>query len=139
MSRDRKNVAPTATEGAAPTATEGAALAFCNLKALQYISSVELFSRKDMLYVVCFTASWCGPCKKIKPVIHQLQEEHADRVLFLFVDVDTAEDLVDSFKVEAMPTFTFFRRGVLLTSFKGADPEKLTETVALLKRTAYLV
>lgn len=46
----------------------------------------ELLSKHNKV-IVDFTATWCGPCRMVKPIIHKLAEQHTD-ILFLVVDVD---------------------------------------------------
>lgn len=110
-----------------------------SLSPMQYIGPGEIdeFKKYDKIFVVCFTASWCGPCKKIKPILKQLQEKHISHCTFLFVDVDAHEGLCTAYGVRAMPTFVIFRGGVVVTSFKGADPEMVTNEVAKIERCAY--
>lgn len=55
-------------------------------------------------FVIDFYTSWCGPCKRIAPFLEQMEAEFPS-VLFLKVDGDSAEDLVDFFKIEGFPTF----------------------------------
>ncbi|XP_061525642.1 thioredoxin [Phycodurus eques] len=87
-----------------------------------------LKSSGDKLIVVDFTATWCGPCKMIGPVFDSASENpaYAD-VIFLKVDVDTCEDVSTKCKISCMPTFIFFRNGVQIDSFSGANSTKLME------------
>uniref|UniRef100_M3XI97 Thioredoxin domain-containing protein n=1 Tax=Latimeria chalumnae TaxID=7897 RepID=M3XI97_LATCH len=62
------------------------------------------------LVVIDFYAEWCGPCKKIQPQYEELSKVHKD-VLFLSVDVDEAQDLVQECEIKAMPTFIFMKGG----------------------------
>ena len=56
------------------------------------------------LVVVDFTATWCGPCKKITPYYHELNEKY-NNVLFLKVDVDDNEETTEHCNINSMPTF----------------------------------
>lgn len=80
------------------------------------------------LAVVYFTASWCGPCQKIKPIYEQLAEDNPTGT-FLKVDVDECADIAARAEVRAMPTFQFVKEGKLLDTLVGADPGKLLEYV----------
>jgi thioredoxin 1 len=65
----------------------------------------------DKLYVfVDFYAEWCGPCKKIAPVLDKWSKEYLN-ILFLKVDVDEVEQLVEKYKIKAMPTFIILKSG----------------------------
>ncbi|KAH1168901.1 hypothetical protein KIL84_013491, partial [Mauremys mutica] len=61
------------------------------------------------LVVVDFSAKWCGPCKAIDPVIHDLAVRY-DNVMFCSVDIDLAEDVANSCKIIAMPTFQMYKK-----------------------------
>merc|ERR1712194_76590 len=80
------------------------------------------------LCVVYFTAAWCGPCQKIKPIYEQLAEDHPVGT-FIKVDVDECAEIAAAAKVRAMPTFKFYKGGKLLDELVGADPSKLLQQV----------
>jgi len=78
--------------------------------------------------VVDFTASWCGPCKKIAPFFVELAEKNR-QIQFVKVDVDENEETAKECAVRAMPTFHFYKDGVKVDELQGADPKKLEEKV----------
>jgi len=80
------------------------------------------------LIVLDWTASWCGPCKKIAPTYEKLSEEYQD-VLFLKADVDELSDSAGKAGVESMPTFQFIKDGELLHSFAGASADQLKKGI----------
>ena len=61
--------------------------------------------------VVDIYADWCGPCKIIEPVIHQLSVEYAGKVKFVKVDTDANQELAMQFGIMSIPTVMFFARG----------------------------
>ncbi|HSX13828.1 MAG TPA: thioredoxin [Chlamydiales bacterium] len=61
--------------------------------------------------VVDIYATWCGACKMVSPVIDELNQQYAGRVLFAKVDVDSQPSFVQRFQVTGMPTLLFFRPG----------------------------
>lgn len=77
--------------------------------------------------VVCvkFTAVWCGPCKKIQPVLEDLEEKHGQHVMVYTSDVDESTELVTHFKITSMPTFVFLWKNKVVYTLKGADPKLL--------------
>ncbi|CAN1314605.1 Thioredoxin H1, partial [Linum perenne] len=83
----------------------------------------ESASQSKKLAVVDFTASWCGPCRFIAPVLADLAKKMPN-VLFLKVDTVAAE-----FEVEAMPTFIFFKEGKIVHKVIGARKEELVAGV----------
>lgn len=65
--------------------------------------------------LVKFEASWCGPCKRIKPILSQIAHDtfpdlNGDTVIAA-VDVDADGDIADLFKVESLPTLKLFLKG----------------------------
>jgi thiol-disulfide isomerase/thioredoxin len=81
------------------------------------------------LCVVYFTASWCGPCQKIKPIYEQLATDFP-QTTFIKVDVDECAEIAAGAEVRAMPTFHFMKDGKLAgpkseSELVGADPAQL--------------
>ena len=62
---------------------------------------------KSILY---FTADWCQPCKKVKPIVEDLNREHVPGI-FQLIDVDIETDMAKTFKISAVPTFILFDDG----------------------------
>ena len=58
--------------------------------------------------VVDFWATWCGPCKRLAPVIEELATEYEGRVHIGKCDVEEDEDLAMQFQVSSIPTIVFF-------------------------------
>ncbi|CAI5796530.1 thioredoxin [Podarcis raffonei] len=92
----------------------------------------ELTNAGGKLIVVDFSATWCGPCKMIKPFFHSLLEKYPD-VVFIEIDVDDAQDVAAHCDVKCMPTFQFYKNNQKVHEFSGANKEKLEETIKNLK------
>lgn len=56
-----------------------------------------------MKTIIKFSASWCGPCKQLKPVFDKVVSK-MDNVRVVEVDVESKPDLSSSYKVRAVPT-----------------------------------
>lgn len=82
--------------------------------------------------VADFTATWCNPCKKIAPVLHDLASKNASTFDVFTVDVDIANDLVTHFQIVNMPTFIFFRNNRVVYVLKGANTELLTQAFEII-------
>ena len=94
-------------------------------------SDISILKGKTCLILLYFTATWCGPCQRIKPMIEALSEGISEDVLEIYlVDLDENETLVSDLKVRSVPTFYLFRDTVLLDQCSGAD---ITKVHALLK------
>ena len=57
--------------------------------------------------VIDFSATWCGPCKMMKPIFHKLAAEFADKYNFITIDVDEVPALAEKYHIQAVPTFIF--------------------------------
>jgi len=86
--------------------------------------------------VVDFTATWCPPCRMIKPIFEELAEEHKDNktIAFVKVDVDDNDETAAEYKVQSMPTFKFFVDGKEVHGFSGADVQQLKDKTAELAK-----
>ena len=95
---------------------------FCNI-----IMSKD---NKDKLIVAYFTATWCGPCKKISPVVENIGTNN-DFIVVIKVDVDDGEDISNQYKIDCMPTFKFFKNCDIteINSFSGADENILINNI----------
>jgi len=88
----------------------------------------ELAGAGSKLVVVDFTASWCGPCKRIAPFYDELSAKYPNAV-FLKVDVDQCQETAAGQGVTAMPTFMFFRNKTKLDKIQGADNKALEDMI----------
>ncbi len=80
------------------------------------------------LVVVDFTATWCGPCQRIKPFFHELADQEHD-VVFMQVDVDDNSETAEQCGIESMPTFQFYKNGSKVHQFSGASKELLESAI----------
>ncbi len=67
---------------------------------------------KTGVALVDFWAEWCGPCKMAGPIIDQMSDEYAGKVLIGKVDVDAEGELAQKFGVMSIPTVILFKDGV---------------------------
>lgn len=66
--------------------------------------------------VIDFYATWCGPCKRVAPIIERLAKEYDGKVDFYKVDVDKDQKLAMVLQIKNIPTMFFMKA--------GAQPEK---------------
>jgi len=87
-----------------------------------------LLKAKDKTVIVDFTATWCGPCQRIKPFFADL-ENNFPHVVFCKIDVDENAKTAEKYGVKAMPTFMAFRGGEKDGEMSGADANTLQKFV----------
>jgi thioredoxin len=78
--------------------------------------------------VVDFGATWCGPCKKLDPIMEQLATEYDGRVKVRKVDVGEAPGVAQRYKVLSVPRVLFFKGGEVREQVNGLmAKDKLSE------------
>lgn len=71
-----------------------------------------------MSHVLYFTAEWCNPCQRTRPIAEELNREGL--VDFLFVDADTEVELVERFGIKSIPTYVLIKDGIETKRMNGA-------------------
>ena len=77
----------------------------------------------DKLVIVDFWATWCGPCRMISPILDELEEELADQIAVVKVNVDDADEIAAQFRIMSIPTLLFFKNGQIVDKTVGAMPK----------------
>lgn len=77
--------------------------------------------------VVDFTAPWCGPCRKVGPLMDKLSEEYKDRVKVVKIDIDADKATAKKYSIRSIPAVLIFKGGEVVETIVGvADYEKFT-------------
>lgn len=79
--------------------------------------------------IIDFYATWCGPCKRVAPVLEELAARYGDDIRIYKVDVDKEPELAALFGVRSIPTFIFIPMGENPQIAAGALPKKTFEEV----------
>jgi len=77
--------------------------------------------------VVDFWATWCGPCKKVAPLIEELAAEYEGQAIIGKVNVEDEDELVGQFGIRNIPTILFFKDGAVVDKVVGAVPKSELE------------
>ena len=61
--------------------------------------------------VIDFSATWCGPCKMLAPVLEGVSEDMKDHVKFYNIDVDENPNLAEEFGITSIPALVIVKHG----------------------------
>ena len=67
--------------------------------------------KSDVPVLVDFSATWCGPCKQLKPIVEELAGEFAGKLKVAHVDVDHARNSAMKYGVMSVPTVLYMKGG----------------------------
>lgn len=79
--------------------------------------------KSDKLTLVDFSAPWCGPCRKMVPVLEQIQNEMPDSVKIVKVDTDKSPSLASEYGVFSLPSLLLFKDGEVKEVMVGLMPK----------------
>lgn len=82
-----------------------------------------------MRHILYFTADWCNPCKKVRPIVEEINKDSI--IKFLFIDIDTELSLAEDYEVRSIPTFILLEDGKEIKRISGAQTQE--QLMGLLK------
>ncbi|CAM8953145.1 unnamed protein product [Rhodiola kirilowii] len=90
----------------------------------QWRAHFEASKLSNKLMVIYFSASWCGPCRYMEPIVNELAAKYSE-VEFIKIDVDELPAVSWEFAIQAMPTFVLLRGGKEVDKVVGAKKDEL--------------
>ena len=80
--------------------------------------------KKEDISVIQFSASWCSPCKALKPVMDKLSDEYKDRANFYITDIEESGINTGSAAgIRGVPTVIIYKKGIEVDRKVGGVPE----------------
>ena len=81
--------------------------------------------KNEDVSILQFSASWCGPCKVLKPIMEKLSNEFKDKANFYYADIDEkAINSASEAAVRGVPTIVVYKKGVEVARKVGGLPEQ---------------
>lgn len=77
--------------------------------------------------LVDFSATWCGPCKMLAPIVDAYAEAHAGELVVGKVDIDESMALAQAYQVMSVPTLILFENGTPVRQSIGLIPAETLE------------
>jgi len=78
-----------------------------------------------MSHVLYFTADWCNPCQKVKPIVKEINKDSVTK--FQMIDVDSEMELTKKFEIRSVPTFILIKNGTEIKRTTGAQTREQLE------------
>ncbi len=78
----------------------------------------DTINKKDIC-VVDFSASWCGPCRMLAPIMEDMSNRYKGKYYFYNIDIDSADELAARFNITAVPTIIVFKKGIETARISG--------------------
>ena len=94
-----------------------------NTKAVTDKSFVADVLQADKPVLVDFWAEWCGPCRKVSPLLEEIAREMGDQVTIVKLNIDENPETARAYRVMSVPTLTVFKNGQPVQSIAGAKPK----------------
>ena len=83
------------------------------------MATFESHIQGDKPVVVDFFAEWCGPCKMMPPVLHELKQKVGERATILKMDIDKNPRIAEFYQIQAVPTLMIFKGGQVIWRKSG--------------------
>lgn len=96
-------------------------------------NDITVCKDKECHLLFYFTAKWCGPCQRVKPLLQKISEgSDSSKLEVYMIDIDENEDFATEFKIRSVPTFYLYHKKELKGQTGGADIKKVQELLKLI-------
>jgi len=98
-----------------------------NVHAVNDISFDSEVLKSNVPVLVDFTATWCGPCQSIAPILDQLADQYQGKIKVVKVDIDESQATARKYGIRGVPTLYMFKAGEMIAQHTGAAPKNILE------------
>ncbi len=79
--------------------------------------------KSGKITILDFYADWCGPCRKLSPIMDEIEQELSDKVKFTKTNTDENVELAQNFQISGIPTLLLFKDGQVVERMVGLMPK----------------
>ncbi|MBP7460001.1 MAG: thioredoxin [Candidatus Delongbacteria bacterium] len=100
-----------------------------NLPSINDTNFQEILNAQSAV-VVDFSATWCGPCKKLAPLFEEIATTYQSNARFMTCDVGESPDFARQYGIMSVPTIMIFKNGSPVETIVGLQSkERLTDSI----------
>ncbi len=81
--------------------------------------------KSEVPVLVDFWAEWCGPCRKVAPILEEIAVEHGDKLKIVKLDIEANQKTAAQYGIVSIPTMNVYSGGEVVKSITGARPKPM--------------
>ena len=79
----------------------------------------KIINKKDQIVLLDFYASWCGPCRKLSPIINQVADTFVGKIKVIKINIDDFSDISKKYNISSIPCVLVLNKGIEIERFTG--------------------
>ena len=96
-------------------------------------NDLSICDSEECYLLFYFTAKWCGPCQRVKPLLQKISDGvDSSKLKFFMIDIDENDEIAQQFNIKSVPTFYLYKNKELIGQTGGADIRKVQELLKMM-------